>query len=107
MSRIAPLFLVLAILVAVPLAGQTKKKGRGHGEPGVFDYYILSLSWSPQYCSSPAGSGNAEQCSAGREYGCVVHGLVPQYEKGYPESCEPTDPVRSGIDRSMPRPLPR
>lgn len=55
------------------------------GEPGKFDYYLLTLSWSPEYC---AGAKNDQfQCGAGKHYGFVVHGLWPQYNKGYPDSC--------------------
>lgn len=51
-----------------------------------FDYYVLSLSWSPQYCAAEGGD-DAQQCSLGRKLGFVLHGLWPQYENGYPESC--------------------
>jgi ribonuclease T2 len=59
----------------------------GRGRPGEFDYYVLSLSWSPQYCSSPASSSDKFQCAGNRQFGFVVHGLWPQYERGYPEFC--------------------
>jgi ribonuclease T2 len=54
--------------------------------PGVFDYYVMSLSWSPEYC---AGRGGADplQCASGRQLGFVLHGLWPQFERGYPDSC--------------------
>ena len=56
--------------------------------PGDFDYYVLALSWSPTYCLGGDGSRQDDpQCSAKRPYGFVVHGLWPQYEKGWPESC--------------------
>lgn len=57
---------------------------------GEFDYYALVLSWSPSYCSGAGESANADQqCNRadGRRYSFVVHGLWPQYEKGYPENC--------------------
>src|SRR5262249_22498074 len=55
---------------------------------GEFDYYVLSLSWSPSFCET-AGGNNARrlQCG-GRPYSFVVHGLWPQYERGFPESCQ-------------------
>lgn len=54
---------------------------------GEFDYYALVLSWSPSYCSE-AGDDD-QQCNRrdGKRYSFVLHGLWPQYEKGYPESC--------------------
>jgi ribonuclease T2 len=54
---------------------------------GGFDFYVLSLSWSPSYCEAEGGEANRQQCSAGRPYAFVVHGLWPQYERGFPESC--------------------
>jgi len=51
-----------------------------------FDYYVLSLSWSPQYCATD-GSNDTQQCSLGRKLGFVLHGLWPQYETGYPSNC--------------------
>ena len=53
---------------------------------GVFDYYLLSLSWSPTFCLTHPEN---EQCS-GKGYGFVLHGLWPQYAKGgWPQSCPP------------------
>lgn len=43
--------------------------------------YILSLSWSPQYCADEGGNRNDQQCEQGRRYDFVVHGLWPQTEK--------------------------
>lgn len=51
---------------------------------GQFDYYVLALSWSPSWCSSNA---DAAQCEAGRRLDFVVHGLWPQYERGWPQDC--------------------
>ncbi|HVW71397.1 MAG TPA: ribonuclease T2 [Steroidobacteraceae bacterium] len=59
--------------------------GGGTGEPGRFDYYVLSLSWAPTYCLTHPDDG--AECS-GRGYGFVLHGLWPQYDAGgYPENC--------------------
>lgn len=59
-----------------------------------FDYYVLVLSWSPTHCSSDAGRGRDDelQCRAGRPYGFVMHGLWPQNERGYPQSCASDQP---------------
>jgi ribonuclease T2 len=55
-----------------------------------FDFYVLSLSWSPSYCEAEGEDANRQQCKAGRPYAFVVHGLWPQFERGYPQDC-PTD----------------
>lgn len=52
-----------------------------------FDFYVLSLSWSPTWCMDNDASGQGEQCRAGRNAGFIVHGLWPQNERGYPEFC--------------------
>lgn len=52
--------------------------------PGQFDFYVLALSWSPDYCAT---KGDPQQCGSGRQLGFVLHGLWPQYEKGWPASC--------------------
>ncbi|MGB6537592.1 MAG: ribonuclease T2 [Xanthobacteraceae bacterium] len=60
-------------------------------EPGQFDFYVLSLSWSPSFCAAAAERGARRaprlQCGA-RPYAFVVHGLWPQYERGFPEDCQ-------------------
>ena len=53
-----------------------------------FDFYVLSLSWSPSYCEAEGEDANGQQCNSGRSYGFVVHGLWPQFEKGWPENCD-------------------
>jgi ribonuclease T2 len=68
--------------------------------PGQFDYYVLSLSWSPSFCATAAERGRGRagnaQCGA-RPYSFVVHGLWPQYDKGFPENCQLPAPR---LDRS-------
>jgi ribonuclease T2 len=60
----------------------------GRDTPGRFDFYVLSLSWSPSFCAERnSGRSGGGECGA-RPYSFVVHGLWPQYEKGFPESCQ-------------------
>jgi len=49
---------------------------------------VLSLSWSPSYCEAEGEQANGQQCRAGRPYAFVVHGLWPQFERGYPSDCQ-------------------
>jgi len=53
---------------------------------GDFDFYVLTLSWSPDYCVS-SGANDPQQCSLGKKLGFVLHGLWPQYNQGYPSDC--------------------
>ena len=54
---------------------------------GRFDFYLLSLTWSPSYCEAEGGARGDAQCDSGRRYGFLVHGLWPQYERGFPQDC--------------------
>lgn len=56
---------------------------QGKGHAGEFDYYAMALSWSPEHCAIKPG--DREQCA--RKLGFVLHGLWPQYQRGYPASC--------------------
>ncbi len=56
---------------------------REQAVPGQFDFYLLSLSWSPEFCAT---HGDSPEC--GRNLGFVVHGLWPQDAGGgYPQHC--------------------
>jgi ribonuclease T2 len=71
---------------------------RAEGErAGDFDYYLLSLSWSPTWCALEGDARNAPQCAPGRDLGWVLHGLWPQYEEGWPSWCwsRARDPSRA------------
>jgi ribonuclease T2 len=61
-----------------------------------FDFFVLTLSWSPTHCSSDAGGGRDDdlQCRSGKPFGFILHGLWPQYEKGWPEFCDTSAPRR-------------
>jgi len=60
--------------------------------PQHFDYYLLNISWSPEYCHSHRSD---IQCA--RHSTFVLHGLWPQNADGsYPQNCStapgPSDP---------------
>lgn len=57
---------------------------------GEFDYYVLSLSWSPSWCSIEGDARNSPQCDEDEDFGWILHGLWPQYENGYPADCRTT-----------------
>lgn len=59
--------------------------GGAQAPPAAFDYWVLALSWSPEYCASEDARSDSNQCARPREF--VVHGLWPQYEHGFPASC--------------------
>ncbi|WP_237153690.1 ribonuclease T2 [Oryzibacter oryziterrae] len=80
-----------AALLAAGLMGATSAVAQDRA--GDFDFYLLSLSWSPSYCASENARPNSRQCAGYRPYAFVVHGLWPQYERGYPENCTTNKPV--------------
>lgn len=100
----APLRLI-ALLVALVSASAVSAQPRGSrgGAPGDFDFYVLSLSWSATFCATDGRDRNSRQCDAGRNPGFVVHGLWPQFERGYPSFCGPSgrNPSRANIDDAL------
>jgi ribonuclease T2 len=72
---------------------QNQQQVQPRNQPGRFDFYVLSLSWSPSFCkeSEERGRSSNEQCR-GRPYSFVVHGLWPQYERGFPRDCQVPSP---------------
>jgi ribonuclease T2 len=84
----------VSALVAVGLSPEHASARHRHGarlpasQAGHFDYYVLSLSWSPEHCAEKPGGPDDSQCGTGRYYAFVVHGLWPQYDNGgYPQTC--------------------
>lgn len=86
--------------------GGVKAQDKRQNAPGEFDFYVLSLSWSPSFCEEAAERGRSGgrsniQCE-GRPYSFVVHGLWPQYENGFPEYCQrPSPRLNRNIVSSM------
>ena len=60
-----------------------RARPEANAQSGVFDFYLLTLSWSPEYCLSHPGD---VQCAPAP--GFVLHGLWPENTNGtYPENC--------------------
>lgn len=57
------------------------------GRPGKFDFYVLAMSWSPDYCADQGNNNDTQQCAIGKRLGLALHGLWPQYRQGYPSHC--------------------
>src|SRR5271166_6578154 len=97
----------LALLLAlscslIGASSHKRREGRSSAAPGDFDYYLLSLSWAPDFCAQPNVQQNERECGTGRHVGFVVHGLWPQGEEGRgPENCGQASPVASAIVERM------
>ncbi len=93
-------WIVLALLCvgsSVAAARHHHKNYATDAVAGQFDYYLMSLSWSPTYCLTHPEDG--AQCR-GKGFGFVLHGLWPQYEAGgYPQHC--TDSSLSAEDEQL------
>lgn len=92
-------FILLVSLMAATLFGQGRNEPRG--KAGEFDFYLLSLSWSPQYCSSPAGARDNTQCGGQRQYEFILHGLWPQYDRGWPQFCATSQTLSNALVEKM------
>lgn len=74
-----------AVLALSSFAAAAQERG---GTPGTFDFYVLALSWSPEYCAGMGQERGSPQCDPARHLRFVTHGLWPQNERGYPSSCD-------------------
>ena len=72
--------LALLLLSALPASAEGERAG-------VFDYYVLSLSWSPTFCALDGDARGEDQCDPRHDFGFTLHGLWPQYEFGWPSYC--------------------
>lgn len=95
--------LVAFALLCLAGAAQAQGFGQRGGAPGDFDFYVLALSWSPGFCELDGDrTRNREQCAGGSGLRFVVHGLWPQYERGFPSDCGPSgrSPTRMAMDQA-------
>lgn len=88
---------VLALWIGLLLGVFSPALTHADGEPaGEFDYYVLALSWSPNWCVREGDARNAPECAPGEARGWTLHGLWPQFERGWPSYCRTAarDPSR-------------
>lgn len=81
---------IFVLIAALMFTGAVRADGEGDDEPGQFDYWVLALAWSPQYCYDHR---QEPQCT--HVYNFVVHGLWPQHETGgAPKNCTDVERVQ-------------
>ncbi|MBC3272585.1 ribonuclease T2 [Pseudomonas sp. SWRI81] len=89
MKKLFTILTVIALTIGsigISSARQSQSRVQAESVAGVFDYYLLALSWSPTFCLTHKDDA---QCT-GKGYGFVLHGLWPQYAGGgWPQSCPP------------------
>ncbi len=93
MTRFRLAALLLPAFALAPLA----RAQEVHSAPGQFDFYLMNLSWAPEFChnvevlplnerTANKRADAADEC--GTPTGFVLHGLWPQNFNGtYPASC--------------------
>jgi ribonuclease T2 len=99
-ASLALLLALAALLFALPVCGRAAAAVEG-AAPGRFDYYVLTLSWSPAYCETRPD--DRAECGA-RRFAFVLHGLWPQYAGGgFPVHCGAARPLPADvIERALP-----
>lgn len=55
---------------------------------GDFDYYVLALSWSANWCALEGDARDSPQCDTRKDHGWILHGLWPQFHRGHPSYCK-------------------
>ncbi|MHA3978012.1 ribonuclease T2 family protein [Halovulum sp. GXIMD14794] len=91
MKRVLSLFFMVALCARVEAE-----------EIGNFDYYVLSMGWSPSLCSTAGG----EDCADQAQRGFILRGFLPSFERGAPSFClggasGPTREVADAMDDIM------
>jgi ribonuclease T2 len=97
-ARLAAI-VAICVLASAPVLARSHHRTRHEaGKPGLFSYYLLSLSYAPDFCAQPSGRKDARECGAGRGLGFLVHGLWPQADRGRgPEDCGSSGPVAQSV----------
>jgi len=81
---------LFSILLA--MFGALATAAQADGEPaGQFDYYVMALSWSPNWCAIEGDARASEQCDDRHDHGWTLHGLWPQFHRGWPSYCRSTE----------------
>lgn len=72
---------LMLILSALPARAQGERAG-------AFDYYVMALSWSANWCALEGDARNSPQCDEREDHGWILHGLWPQFHRGFPSFCQ-------------------
>ena len=83
--------LAAGALALIGLIGAASAQSLPPAATAQFDFYVMTLSWSPGFCDLGGEEKSAEQCAAGSGDGFVVHGLWPDNRMSAdPEDCDPS-----------------
>ncbi|MGB5865596.1 MAG: ribonuclease T2 [Sulfitobacter sp.] len=76
--------ILMTILLSLALLGSRPDAARADG----FDYYVMALSWSSNWCAPEGDARNSPQCDDIHDHGWILHGLWPQFHRGFPSNCQ-------------------
>jgi len=101
--------LVLLIALCCGYSGCTSVRHRNKppsapsdATAGDFDYFLLTVSWAPEFCATEPSERSSPECAPSKRMGLVVHGLWPHYDDGkWPQDCGRTPPVPSATVKHM------
>ena len=88
------------LLACLLLSGRADARSHKKKSPTSpqFSYYMLVLSYAPDFCNQAQGNKEPRDCGTSRHMGFVVHGLWPQGETSRgPEKCGKASPVSQAI----------
>ena len=91
----------IALISAASSVVQARKKSKSQTQ-GSFAYYMLVLSYAPDFCAQPQGDKDPRECGNGLNIGFVVHGLWPENSttRG-PEKCGSAAQVPANLVQTM------
>jgi ribonuclease T2 len=76
---------ILILAVGVFSAAPSRARAQQYAMPGKFDFYLFTLSWSPQFCATTRRETAECEIHGGN---FVVHGLWPEFKNGsWPSNC--------------------
>ena len=88
---------LVTLLFGLPISGSAKNELAGE-----YDYFVLSLSWSPNWCAIEGDAKRSPQCADDTGHGWIMHGLWPQFHRGYPSFCRTVErPPSRGMTYAM------
>ncbi|MGD0647678.1 MAG: ribonuclease T2 [Acidobacteriaceae bacterium] len=94
--RFRQLSLMLPTIFVVAMVLELGARAQHKGTPGSFDFYLMNLSWSPEFCSI---QGTSPECAA--RPGFILHGLWTQNNDGtYPVFCS-EEPAPANLARNL------
>lgn len=81
--------LATGALALISLTGAAWAQSLPPAATAPFDFYVMTLSWSPGFCDLGGEDKSPEQCAVGSSDGFVVHGLWPDNRTSAdPEDCD-------------------